>query len=226
MQGLNQTGGGDRSDQGVEVPSTDCNVDNGAQLSRRFLRRSFFLGWRQNHRVDHMDDAVAGLNVRHNHGRLVDGDHAVGNPYRDRRSLHSLRRHAVAQVARHDLAGNDVVEQDVGQSPCRVFQQRLNGPFGQRRKGRIGRRKDGEWPFPLQGLSQTGGGDRSDQGIEVPSTDGNVDNGAQLSRRFLRRSRFDRLCGNRYHRGTCRHGEGNNKQSCPQTHLLHGSSPE
>ena len=178
-----------------------------------------------------MDDAVAGFDVSYNHGRTVDGDHTVGDPYRDRRSLYGLCCHSVAQVARHNLAGNHVVEQNVGQSPFWVFQQRLDSSFGQRRKGRIGRRKDGERPFSLQGLCQTRRSDRSDQGAEVSCTDCDVYNGAQLgggffSGCFFRSRRFNRLCRDRYYRGTCCHGKGGNKQSCPQAHLLHGLSPE
>ena len=107
------------------------------------------------HRVDDVDDTVAGVDVGDGHGGVVD-HHAVADGEREGLSVDRFRRHALRKGRGGDVAGHHVVEQNVGQGLLAfggVKGGKVDAGVG---KGLVGRSKQGEGPGALERFQQFG----------------------------------------------------------------------
>ena len=107
------------------------------------------------HRVDDVDDTVAGVDVGDGHGGVVD-HHAVADGEREGLSVDRFRRHALGKGRGGNITGHDVVEQNVGQGLLAfggVEGRKVDASVG---KGLIGGRKEGERSGALERLKQFG----------------------------------------------------------------------
>ena len=126
-------------------------------------------GLRGNHRVDDVNDAVAGLDVDGDHVGLIDLHAGVGH---GDGHVGPLQRGGAVQG--HDLLGShrsadDVVGQDGGQGFA-VGQDGGQIVFRDGGEGRVGGCKDREWAFARQRLGQVGRFDGGQQSIELPGS--------------------------------------------------------
>ena len=171
LEGVHQTGGLHCGDQGAEVLIRRSDVDNVARRGLGSWFRGRFRGrfrrGRHDDRINHMDDAVAGLDVGDDDVGVVDLDCAVGDGEGDRAALEGGGFQTVGHIRGHDLTAQHMVEQDLGQVTGRVGDQGIQCPVGQGGKGGVSRRKDGEGAFALEGVHQTGGLHCGDQGAEI-----------------------------------------------------------
>ena len=122
-------------------------------------------GWHQ-YLVDDVDNPVGGLNVRK-------GDRGGTNRHRsgaahaelDVVSVEHRGHHAVFHVARSNLAGQDVMRQNIGERRhffWRVKVVEIDASIGE---GLVGRCKDRERPRALEGCYQVCLRQRCDEGI-------------------------------------------------------------
>ena len=139
-----------------------------------------------------MDDAVAGLDVRSGDGGIVDHDLAVLDLDGDRLAQDGVGRGQLGGVGGHDLAGDDVVEQDVLELG-RVLEQAFDRAGGQLGEGLVGGGEDGERAGALERVDQAGGLNGGDEGREAAVGDGGIDD--VLSHRIGRRGRGGRNRG-------------------------------
>ena len=159
-----------------------------------------------------MDDAVARLDVGGHNVGLVNHSHAVADHERHRAALYGVGRHAIAEVARHDLARHHMVEQDLRQLALRIFEQGFDGARRQGGKGVIGWRKDREWPLALQRLHQAGRLDGGDERSEVACAHGGIDNVGHFAHRGFRGCFGRRLGGGGRNLGCGQRRTGSDQQ--------------
>ncbi len=143
--------------------------------SRRRFRRGGSQGRRQNDRVDHMDDAIAGLDISSDDVGAVDLG-PIGQREGDFLTLQGRRAQPLAQVARHHFPRHNMVEQDLLERPFGVSQQRFDRAFRQLGKGGVGRRKNSVGAFALECFHQASRLDGSHQGGEIARSHCGVDN--------------------------------------------------
>ena len=127
-----------------------------------------------------MDNAVAGLNIGSNNVGVVHHGLAVG-----KRELHVFALdgggfQAIAQVARQNLAGDHVIEQDLLQCALGIREECVDRAGRQLGKRFVGGGKDGEGTIALERVDQTGGLDGSHQRAEVTGRDGGIDDVGRL----------------------------------------------
>ena len=131
------------------------------------LRGSYEAGGNE-HAVNHVDDAVGGLNV---------GCDDLDSVVEEDLAINDADGYIFAQQGRgciqgdhgfsRDSAFNNMVEQDIGQGAFGIFEQRFDGAFRQCGKGVIGGGEDGELTLAGEGVNQAGSIQGSDQGGEV-----------------------------------------------------------
>ena len=119
---------------------------------------------RGQHRVDDVNDAVAGHHVSGGHRGTVDHD---GVAHRERKAVaaHGCSRHAVGHVGGWNGSGDHMGKQDVGElrlAICGVESGEVDASVG---KGLVGGSKQRKRPFALQGFEQFCLNHRSDQGV-------------------------------------------------------------
>ncbi|MFM1837387.1 MAG: hypothetical protein RLZZ327_261, partial [Actinomycetota bacterium] len=112
------------------------------------LERAQVHGWRDDNRVNDVDDAVAGGNIDGNYVCSVHHYSHIGRNC-DGGTFHG-RDVTSGDISRHHHAWHDVISEDCGQHSD-VFrkEQLLEQSLGQGSKGCIGWRKDRERPFAL-----------------------------------------------------------------------------
>ena len=143
---------------------------------RRSGLRSFGRG--QEHGVDHVDDAIGGLDVGGDDVGIADLDRATVDG--DRGGC-ALDGGDILTVELHDLGGGDAASDDVvGENLDELIlvlglQQVFDRAGGQFGEGFVGRSEDGEGARALQRVDQAGGLDGGDQGAEVGVAGGGVD---------------------------------------------------
>jgi len=126
-----------------------------------------------------VDDAVAGLDGGGHDVGIVD----LGAAVQVKGNIFALQRgggEAVAQVARHDLAGYNVVEQDLLERAFGVGQQAVHRAGGQLGERGVGRCEDREGAFPFQRIHQPGSLYGGDEGGEVAGGHGGVNDIGRL----------------------------------------------
>ena len=100
--------------EGSEEVSLDDGSDQGIVNSRRLRRGGNVNRWNQ-HRVDDVDNAVGGLDVRCCHRSSANGNGAASNAEFDVVAVDGGGDHAVREVAGGDLSADDVVKQNLGE---------------------------------------------------------------------------------------------------------------
>ena len=127
--------------------------------------------------VDHVDDAIAGRNIRLHDVRLP-YFHLSGVRL-DRKFL-TIYRLGIGgdHIGCHDLARDDMVGKN-GYQTLLIFrlEQILDGAFWQFGKSFVGGCKDREWPFSVQSFHQSRSLDSSDKRVELPCVGSDGDNG-------------------------------------------------
>ena len=131
-----------------------------------------------------MDDAVGGSNVGNDDFSVINHDLAICIVDQDWLALDGLSRAEGNNVAGEDLTGNDMVEQDVGQSGD-ISEQSIDSAFRERSKSVIGRGKHGERTVALKRLNQVSSAKGGNQGGETAVCNGNFGD-------ILRRRQNDR----------------------------------
>lgn len=132
---------------------------------------------RKNDRVDHMDHAVAGSDIRLNDIGAVNRDTPGGGIDGHRLALNGGRLDPLAgQIAGHHPGGKNVVGQD-GHQLILVFrlQKVGDGAFGKLGKGIVGRREHREGAGAFQDIDQTGGLNGRHQGGEAFVASSDID---------------------------------------------------
>ena len=105
------------------------------------------------HLVDDVDDTVAGVDVGHRHGGVVD-HHSTVDGEGERLSVDGVRGHALRDRRGGNVARHDVVEEDVreGRLPFRGVQRgKVDARVGE---GLVGWSKEGERTGALEGFQQ------------------------------------------------------------------------
>src|SRR5262245_927836 len=156
----------------------------------RLPSRILFWGWsgreggsgrRQQHGVDHMDHTVRLVDVRDRDHRLAalgvdDPDLAAVVLDGQLFALGGLQLHAVLEVGSGELAGHDMVGEDLGQGRLVLrLDQRLDRAGRQLAESGVGRREHRERALAFEGLDQAGGLHRGDQGGVILRVDGVLD---------------------------------------------------
>ena len=136
-------------------------------VDARALSRSWNVvggvGWHE-HLVDDVDDAVAGHHVSRRDRGAVD-HHGVADGEGERVAVGGLCRHAVRHIGSRHRGSDHVSEEDItqrGHAVGGVKRSEVNASVG---KGLVGRGKERERPFSLQGGEQIGLHHGGDQGI-------------------------------------------------------------
>ena len=128
-----------------------------------------------------MNDAVAGLDVGHDDGGVINHDVAVDDGDGDLLALDRGGGLAVEGDGGFgiDCSGNDVVRQDVGERG--VAEEFFGGEAESIEgggEGIVGRSEHGERAVTTERLDEAGFGHGGDEGLKGAGADGDVDDGA------------------------------------------------
>ena len=129
----------------------------------------------QDHRVDHVNDAVAGDDVGLHDVRVVNGDGAAVRRDQDRVAADRLGRVQLDHVRGHHVSRHDVIREDALQLRLVLgLEQRLECSGRQLRERLVGRREHRERARALERADQIRGGERLRERLERPGGDRRV----------------------------------------------------
>ena len=201
-QSFDQFCGGQSSHKGREAFVSNSDLNDGLLFFHGFFGR------RQEHCIDNVDHAVGSLNVGDDDLGFVDVHIAHVNLDGDVLAKHRGGAGEGGYICSHDLAGNDMVKQDVGEGLLVLGQkQAFDGAFGKSGESVISGGEDSEGTFTFEGVNQLGGTESGGEGGEATIRNGGVNN----VEHFRHGGRLRHGCG---FRNSGRFGGGRGRTSC------------